>query len=391
MDPRFSDRTAWDLRPNPLSEALEARRRSGAAILDLTASNPTRCGFPAPGREILAALASEGALAYEPDPRGLPAARQAVSGYYEGKGAAVPSGSLLLTSSTSEAYAYLFRLLANPGDAVLAPAPSYPLFDYLARANDVRLRSYPLREEDGFRIDLAALEAAAGGARALLVVNPGNPTGAYLRRDERERLVEICGAHGLALVVDEVFSDFALAPADDAVFTLAGEDRVLTFVLNGFSKMLALPQMKLGWVAASGPARPLAEAAARLEVIADTYLSVGTPVQAAAPALLGLRERIQAPILARLEANLAALRTRLAPPSRASALAVEGGWSAVIRVPSTRTDEAWAVALLDSDGVLVHPGFFYDFPSEGRLVVSLLPEEPVFREAIERLAARIAA
>jgi len=378
------------MRPNRLAEALAGRRKGGEPILDLTESNPTRCGFPVLEREILGAIGTEKALIYEPDPRGLEPARRAVASIYREKGAAISQDSILLTASTSEAYAYLFRLLADTGDTVLVPAPSYPLFDYLSRLSDVTLESYRLLEEDRFRIDMESLAEAAPRARAVLVVSPGNPTGAYLGRDEREGIVEICERRGLALISDEVFSDYALAPAEGSVPTLAGEERVLTFALNGISKMLALPQMKLGWIAASGPASLLAEAMGKLELIADTYLSVGAPVQAAAPALLGLRERIQAPILARLRANRDVLLEILASPSAARAMSPEGGWSAVIRVPSTRTDEAWALRLLEEDGVHVHPGFFYDFPSDGRLVVSLLPEEETFRTGVLRIAARVA-
>lgn len=391
MQPSFSTRTRWDLRPNPIATALEERRRRGEPILDLTESNPARCGLTGEGEKILRSLADERALRYEPEPKGLPAAREAIAALYAGRGVEIPPDRILLTASTSEAYAHLFRLLADPGDEVLVPAPSYPLFDFLARIGDVVLRPYPLVEVGGFRIDLRRLEeAATERTRAVLVVNPGNPTGNYLKIPELEALLDLCSRRGLALISDEVFGDYAAGPDPERVETVAGQARALTFALNGISKMLALPQMKLGWIVASGPEEMLAEALGRLEVIADTYLSVNTPVQVALPALLGLRERIQARIRSRLRANREALDRILRPPCPAHALPSEGGWSAVVRVPATRSDESWALALLQEDGVLVHPGFFFEFPAEGRLVLSLLPDEEVFREGAERLARRIA-
>lgn len=390
MTPSFSSRTRWDLRPNRLSAAIEARRRAGHPILDLTESNPTRCGLSADDDAILRALSRPEALRYDPDPSGLPSARRAVSNLYAAKGVSVVIDRIVLTSSTSEAYGHLFRLLCDPGDAVLVPAPSYPLFDLLGRINDVELIAYPLIEDEGFRIDLHALEAAlTSRSRAILVVNPGNPTGAFLRADDHEGLVALCDYRGLALVSDEVFSSFPAGSISERVATIASEDRVLCFALNGISKMLAMPQMKLGWIVAFGPGDIVKEALGRLEMIADTYLSVNTPVQAALPDLLALQPAVNAKIRARLASNRRTLDSLLTPPHPAGALPSEGGWSAVIRVPSTRSDEAWALALLEEDGVLVHPGYFYDFQSEGHLVVSLLPEERVFSEAASRMAGRI--
>lgn len=390
MNPELSSRTRWDLGPNRLTVALEARRRAGLPILDLTESNPTGCGLAGDGEAILRALSRPEALRYEPDPGGLPSARRAVSALYARKGVAVEIDRIVLTASTSEAYGHLFRLLCDPGDAVLVPAPCYPLFDLLGRINDVELIAYPLIEDEGFRIDVQALdEVTTSRTRAILVVNPGNPTGAFLRADDREALVERCASRGLALVSDEVFSSFPAGRVSDRVTTVAGEGRALTFALNGISKMLAMPQMKLGWIVASGPEQFLAEALGRLEMIADTYLSVNTPVQAALSDLLEMEPAINGRIRARLAANRRTLDSLLAPPHPARVLPSEGGWSAVIRVPSTRSDEAWALALLEEDGVLVHPGYFFDFPNEGRLVVSLLPEESVFVDAASRLAARL--
>lgn len=395
MNPRFSERTGWDLRPNRIAVAVGRRRAAGDPILDLTLSNPTRCGFDlgVDGAVILSALRREESLTYDPDPKGRLDARRAIAELYAGRGVPVGKERLVLAASTSESYSWIFRVLCDPGDAVLAPVPSYPLFDQLARAGDVALERYPLVEDEGFRIDLRALEEAiTARTRALLVVSPGNPTGVFLKEDEREALVDLCSRRGLALVCDEVFAEFALPGGREPagkVGTLAGEDRVLTFVLDGISKMLALPQMKLGWIVASGPEEIVRPALDRLEILADTFLSVNTPVQAALPDLLELREGIGERIRSRLTANLAALRDLLAPPHPAHVLPVEGGWSAIVRVPATRTDEEWALELLEADGVLVHPGFFFDFPSEGRLVVSLLPEEDLFREAVSRMARRV--
>ncbi len=388
-EPRFSARTRWDLRHNRMTEALERRRMSGLPILDLTATNPTRCGLAAENPRVLSMLARPEGLVYEPDPRGRLDARRAVEDLYAERGVRAGAERIVLTASTSEAYAWLFRLLCDPGDSILAPIPSYPLFDHLARVSDVSLARYPLIEEEGFRIDLHALEGAiTDRTRAILVVSPGNPTGAFLEEDQREAIVDLCARRGLAVVCDEVFGDF---PLDGRrARTLAGESRTLTFVLDGISKMLGLPQLKLGWIVAGGPAADLDEALARLEVIGDTFLSVGSPVQAALPGLLSLRQAIQAGIQARLNANLRVLEAALPAGHPARALSVGGGWSAVVRVPVTRSDEEWAITLLEEEGVLVHPGFLFDFPSEGRLVISLLPEEVIFRDGAERMARRLA-
>jgi hypothetical protein len=387
----LSRRTAWDLRANRISEAVRLRRERRESVIDLTGSNPTRAGLTTRGVEILAELSRPEALAYDPEPRGMGAARAAITALYARRGAVVDPDRVILSASTSEAYTWIFRLLCDPGEAILAPAPSYPLFDQLAAVSDVSLARYPLIEAEGFRMDLLALEeAVTPRTRAVLVVSPGNPSGAWLQEQERERLVEICARHGLAIVCDEVFGDFHLAPSPGRVRTTAGEQRVLTFTLDGISKMLALPQMKLGWMAVSGPPASTAEAAARLEVIADTYLSVNTPVQVALPALLAMRDSIQAPVLARISGNLRLLGEAFPPGHPAGPLPVEGGWSAILRVPSTRSDEDWALHLLEEEGVLVHPGYLFDFPTEGRLVISLLPRSGDFSRGVDRLSARLA-
>ncbi len=393
----FASRTNWRLQPNPLTQAIGERRRSGAQILDLTESNPTRCGFDYETGQILGALADPRALTYEPDPRGLIVAREAVADYYAECGARVSPEQIFLTTSTSEAYSYVFRLLADSGDGLLVPAPSYPLFDFLGRLNDLELIHYPLEYNNGWYMGLEALrERSAPRARAMLVVHPNNPTGSFVRRRELDALVELCGERKLALVADEVFADYAITrenPNDEQgprVVTHATENRALTFTLSGLSKISALPQMKLAWLVASGPAPLLRDALARLEIIADTYLSVSAPSAHALPKLLATRKPIQAQILARVRSNLERLDAHLAKGSSVSRLEVEGGWYGLLRLPRTRSDEEWAIRFVREDGVLAHPGHFFEFASDGYMVVSLLPRAEEFEVGIGRILARVA-
>ena len=403
---RCSGRLRWDSPPNALARLLDERRaRSGAGPrFDLTESNPTRATLPYPDAAIVAALTAGlgPSLVYRPDPQGLPEAREAVADYYRSRGAAVDAADLLLCASTSEAYALLFKLLCDPGDVVLVPAPSYPLFDFLAALESVRLVPYPLAYDGEWHIDgaglaqviagIAADASTRGRLRALVVVSPNNPTGSFLKRGERDRLVDLARLHDFALIADEVFADYALAPdpTGERVATLAAEREVLTFSLSGISKVLGLPQLKLGWIVVGGPEAERARALCRLELVADTYLSVGAPVQLAARGLFALRPAIHGAITARTTANLTALRgaTR---DTACEVLRAEGGWSAVVRVPATRTDEAWALALLEGDDVLVQPGYFYDFVRGAYLVVSLLAPEAIFDEGARRLVARVEA
>ncbi|HVN08866.1 MAG TPA: pyridoxal phosphate-dependent aminotransferase [Patescibacteria group bacterium] len=385
----FADRTNWNLAPNRLSVALDARRKSGHPVLDLTASNPTTCGFEYDRAAILRALDDPAALTYSPDPRGLASARRAVAAYYAQLGAAVTADNLFLATSTSEAYSWVFRTLCNPGDAVLVPAPSYPLFGFLAGLADVRPVRYPLVYDHGWQIDFHALQQAlTPAARAVVVVHPNNPTGHYSQPGEAQRLCELCSSRGMALIADEVFFDFALGekPALPPR-TFAGTSAALTFTLSGLSKICGLPQMKSSWLAVSGPQPLVAQAAARLEVIADTFLSPSTPVQLALPALLALRSDFQRQVHQRLERNLAELDRLLAGHQTCSRLKVEGGWYAVIRVPATRSDDELAVELLTTHGVYIHPGHFYDFPSDGYVVASLLTPEHDFAEGVRLLLA----
>jgi hypothetical protein len=383
----FSSRLDWSQRPNRLSTLLAHKRQAGAAVLDLTESNPTRVGLDYPQPEILAALADPSALRYHPWPRGIDSAREAVAGYYRDRETPISIGDVLLTASTSEAYAYLFKLLANPGDEILAPRPSYPLFEFLAALESVHIRQYPLRYDGVWHVDFAALERAiTPRTRAIVVVNPNNPTGSFLKRAELDVLESLAAKQGLAILSDEVFRDYGFADEADRVSTLAGERRALTFSMSGLSKIAGLPQMKLGWIIANGGASgPQADQALdALELIADTYLSVSTPVQVALPRLLELSGGILAQIRARTASNLAGLREAV-HGSAATLLRTEGGWYAVLQVPRTRTEEEWTLKLLDESGVLVQPGFFFDFESEAFLVVSLLPEPGTFAEGVARL------
>ena len=410
----FSDRTNWKLTRNRLTDALEAARSEGANILDLTVSNPTRAGLRYDEAATLASLSSPRAINYDPQPKGLRQAREAVAAYYgdqrSGAGYAVhrfDPEQLVLTTSTSEGYSYILRLLCNPGDELLVPKPSYPLFEFLADLEDVKLVPYLLIYDHGWQMDFPSLEkAVTPRTRGVIVVHPNNPTGSYVQAHELTLLNEFCRERGLALIVDEVFLDYQLdvgttAPgcpversstaspsstsgiACHPSFT-ANQD-VLTFTLSGLSKVSALPQMKVAWIAVSGPPAETAPALARLEVIADTYLSMNAPLQWATPVLLDQRESLQKQLLYRIRGNLAELDRQLAQQKTCERLAVDGGWYAILRVPVTKSDEDLAVELLQRKSVLVHPGHFYDFPSEGYLVLSLITPAPEFCEGVGRM------
>ena len=387
----FSARTDWDPVPNRLTQARSRLVAAGVPLIDLTESNPTRCGFRYPDEEIRRLLSDPASLTYEPDPKGLPKARAAVAADYQRRGVSVSSDRILLTASSSEAYSFLFRLLAAPEEVVLAPMPCYPLFELLARINDVVLRPYGLDGGRGFRIDLEEIEREFGSSRprALLLVSPGNPTGTFLMRDEVETLSRMSAASGVPIICDEVFGDYALEADAGRAATMAGPTSSLTFVLNGLSKMLALPQMKLGWIVVGGPEAEADEATRRLEMIADTFLSVNTPVQNALPGLLALRPAIQAQVIERLTSNRRYLSTTIGEDGPCRCLPTEGGWSAILQVPRTRSDEEWALTLLEQDQVMTHPGYFFDFPTEGHLVISLLPEPELFAEGVDRIVQKV--
>lgn len=380
----FADRTNWNLAPNRLSEALARHRAAGKPLLDLTASNPTRCGFQYDERAILQALSNSAALVYQPEPRGLETARRAVAGYYAARGERVSPDAILLTTSTSEAYSFAFRTLCNPGDELLIPEPSYPLFGFLADIQDVRVVPYPLRYDSAWSIDFPMLERAiTPRTRGIAVVHPNNPTGHFCKPEEAARLNDICSERGLAVIADEVFLDYSISSDRPASF--AANARALTFTLSGLSKVAGLPQMKAAWMIVSGPEAEKSQALARLDVIADTYLSMNAPVQQAIPVFLEQRHAFQEQLLNRVRRNLAELERILSTQKSISRLAVEGGWYAVLRVPATRPDEDLAVELLETRDVYVHPGHFYDFPGDGYLVVSLIASEADFAEGLRRV------
>ncbi len=394
---KFAQRTDWELRPNRFAEALSAHRSAGRELLDLTASNPPEAGFKYDADAILSAFQNPNSLEYHPEPKGLLSAREAVAQYYGSLSKSIPhlreSGTcgapypvdperIVLTTSTSEAYTYAFRLLCDPGDEVLIPTPSYPLFEYLAGLQDVNLVQYPLFYDHGWHIDFYALRQAIGPrTRGIILVNPNNPTGSYVRDSERTELNAICGSHGLALIVDEVFLDYTLG---DAQTSFAFNDVSLTFTLSGISKISGLPQMKLAWMVVNGPDAIRREALARLEVIADTYLSMNAPVQLAAPTLLAQRSSIREQLMARVGSNLSELDRQISGTAL-DRLHIDGGWYAVVRVPRVQADEELAISLLQQQNVLVQPGYFYDFPNDGYLVLSLITPEMTFREGLKRL------
>ena len=377
----FSSRLDWKLGPNRLALLLVDKRRAGIPILDLTESNPTRAGFHYdPG--IVTALAGPASLRYEPAPAGSLHAREAVAGYYAGRGPVVYPDRIILSSSTSESYSWLFKLLADPGDEILVPRPSYPLFEYLGALESVRIIQYPLVYHGGWSIDLDRLRSLiTSRTGAVVVVNPNNPTGSFLKRDEVEALASL----EIPVIADEVFCDYRLE-SGPGVTSLVGES-LLSFSLSGLSKSCGLPQMKLGWIVMNGTAYK--DAHARLELIADSYLSVATPVQNALPQMLALGSAVRVQIQARVAANLRVLKTILASHPDCELLRVEGGWYATVRVPQVRSEEQWCLDLLNHQNVLVQPGFFYDFESEAYLVLSLLTAEDVFAEGVQRIWDRI--
>jgi alanine-synthesizing transaminase len=382
----FSDRTGWNLERNKLSEALAKRRLSGLPLIDLMQSNPTQCGFHFDSQQILAALNNSASLQYDPDPQGLPQARQAVAAYYRSRNCQVSIDGIFLTTSTSEAYSFLFRMLCNPGDELLIAQPGYPLFSFLAAIQDVSLVRYPLVYDYGWQIDFHSLQQAiTPRTRGIIVVHPNNPTGHFCKPGGIERLNQICRERHIAIVSDEVFLDFSLAP--DAPPTFAANNEVLTFTMSGLSKISGLPQMKVAWLTVAGPDALKQPAIARLEMIADTYLSMNAPIQLALPVLLEQRHLFRQQWLTRVQNNLAHLDKLLASQKLCMRLKMEGGWYAVIKAPSTTGDDELAFDLLTTRGVYVHPGHFYDFPSDGYWVVSLITPEQEFASGIDALLA----
>lgn len=409
----FARRTDWDLTTNALTQCLEELHRSAAKILDLTLSNPTQAEFQYP-EALLSPLAQPSSLSYEPSPKGILAARQAVAALYASKGVALDPEQIILTASTSEAYAFLFRLLCNSGDQIMVPSPGYPLFDYLAGLNDVESVKYPLRYHDCWQLDYAAFRrAVTPKTRAVVVVHPNNPTGSCVTEAEVAEIRALCAERQIPLISDEVFAEYRYRVDPQIPPTLAqpGQPQALTFSLGGLSKWAGLPQMKLAWIAVTGPAKLAAPALSRLELIADTYLSVGTPIQLAASQWLRLEQApslgsaqisaqsVQQQIRARVLANRRHIEEALAAPATptpahadtapADLLRADGGWSVVLRIPAIRDEEAWVLRLLQEEQVLVHPGYFFDFEQPGHLVFSLLPPSSIFQEGFRRLFSRL--
>lgn len=378
---RFSQRTNWNTEESDLARAHRLRIATGLPLADLTASNPTRCGFDY-DESWLAPLADPHALDYDPQPRGTLAARRAVCGYYRDQKIAVDPDQVILTTSTSEAYSFLFRLLCDPGSEILVPQPSYPLFDFLAALDDVRIKPVSLVYDHGWQIEPEGLRRAITPAtRAIMLVHPNNPTGHFTKPWEAEHLAQICREHDLSLIVDEVFLDYAIAASGESF--AAGLAGVPVFVVSGLSKIAGLPQMKAAWIVATGPERD--SALDRLEVIADTFLSMNAPVQCALPTWLSRRHEIQTQIRERVTANLAELDRRLIGMPAIQRLPVEAGWYAVLRIPALEPDENTVLALLDR-GVWVHPGYFFGMPSSGWIVVSLLAPCTEFSAGVTALA-----
>jgi len=379
----FSRRVPPHAEANAVTRVLGELRAAGVPIVDLTESNPTRCGI-AYSPALLDSLASPEALHYDPQPFGLPSARAAVADDQRRRGASIDPAQVVLTASTSEAYAWLFKLLCNPGDGVLVPQPSYPLFDHLTALEGIAAHPYALEYHGRWTIDVESIRRAPSSVRALLVVSPNNPTGSFISGAELDQLSAVSRSRGWTLIADEVFADYPLE-AIDPVTDIAGRSDVLSFTLGGLSKTVGLPQLKLGWCIAGGPPAERDAALDALELIADSYLSVGTPVQVAAPQLLREGGAIRAAIHTRVRENLAALRAAAARYPACEVLKVEGGWSAVIRIPSTRPEEDLVLDLLRRERILVHPGYFFDFAREAYVVVSLLPVRDVFDESSARL------
>jgi alanine-synthesizing transaminase len=380
----FADRTNWNLEPNALNRELARRRAAGTPLIDLTASNPTECGFDYNEQAILDALAKPAALSYKPETKGMATAREAVAEYYSAHKIQLPIDDIVLTTSTSEAYSFVFRTLCNPGDEVLIPEPSYPLFAFLAGIQDVAQRRYPLVYDYGWQIDFNALERAISPrTRAVIVVHPNNPTGHFTKAADIEKLNRICAQYNLAIIADEVFLDFA--EGDEPRTSFAANAPVLTLTTSGLSKISGLPQMKAAWLITSGPQELKSQALERLEIIADTYLSMNTPVQLAMPVLLAQRHGFRDQVITRVRNNLVELDRQLGSEKICSRLELEGGWYAVLRIPATKPDEDLAIDLLNRKGVYVHPGHFYDFPSDGYLVLSLITKDEEFAAGVKRL------
>jgi alanine-synthesizing transaminase len=381
----YSERLPWSFSLNCFSRLVEEKRKSGVTLVDLTISNPTEVVDDYPHSAIGRAYANVKDFTYRPDPLGARQSRSAIARYHERRNLATSPDQILLTASTSEAYSFLFKLLCNSGDEILAPLPSYPLFEYLAALESAHIVPYRLVYDGSWYIDFANLQQQISPrTRALVVVNPNNPTGSFLKESEAERLLDLAQQRKLPIISDEVFMDYSFEAGADRVQTLIGHDSVLSFSLNGLSKAAGMPQMKLAWIALNGPEEERETARGRLELLLDTYLSVGTPVQRALPDLLDIGEGIQEQIRVRTAQNLKAAHTLL-EGSPACCLKCEGGWSAIIQLPRRLSEEEWITRLLDEQHVIVQPGYFFDMESEAYVVVSLITPPDGFLEGIRRV------
>ena len=384
----FAKRVQFDLRENRLTRLFEEKRTQGSELIDLTTSNPTTVGLEYPEERILEVLATPESLRYEPTASGLEKTRKAIAGFYEDRGCKLSPSDLLLTSSTSEAYSFLFKLLLNPGDRVLLPQPSYPLFQYLAAMESVQVAPYHLFYDDGWHYDLESLEdQLATGANVVVLVNPNNPTGSYISRSDWTKFRDLCIRKSVSLICDEVFSEYQL-DEETSFPDPRSETEIPLFLLNGLSKSAGLPQLKLSWIAARGPRRIKQQSLSRLELISDTYLSVGTPIQHGLQDLLKLADGIRRQTVARIRTNHESL-VKVCSGTAVDPLQVQGGWCATLRVPRSRSEEEWGLHLLESQGIVVHPGYFFDFPGEAYLVLSLLVESTAFEEGVNRLLAAV--
>jgi alanine-synthesizing transaminase len=381
----YSERLLWSLSSNAFSRLVEEKRTAGDPLLDLTVSNPTQVMDDYPHAAISRAYANINDFAYRPAPFGQEGSRVAVARYYERRNISISPAQILLTASTSEAYSLLFKLFCNSGDEILAPLPSYPLFEYLAGLESARVVPYRLVYDGSWYIDFTSLrQQISPRTRALVVVNPNNPTGSFLKKSEAEELADVTREYSLPIISDEVFMDYPLDPEADRVTTLIGDDSVLSFSLNGLSKAAGMPQMKLAWIALNGPERDREVALTRLELLLDTYLSVGTPVQCALPELFEIGEDIQKEIRRRTAENLKALELLL-EGSPVCCLHCEGGWSAILQLPQSLTEEEWITRLLQQENVIVQPGYFFDMASEAYVVVSLITPGEQFSEGVRRV------
>jgi len=390
MDAYFARRTNWPIVPNALTTILENFRGNNIPVFDLTGSNPTSCGFSYPEDVIARSLTDKRNFKYTPNSQGGMSARQAVCDYYREQGYEVDPSRIFLTSSTSEAYSCLFRLLLNPGEGAAFPQPGYPLFSYLGDLNDAQVMNYALVYDRQWKMDFKGLdEILSGEAKVLMLVNPNNPTGSYVGAGDLQKINHLCLSRQTSIICDEVFADFPLQTEKKHV-SLVENDSVLTFVLSGISKVLGLPQMKLSWIVVNGPDELVHAAMERLEIITDTYLSVNTPVQNALSEWFRHKKVIQDSIRVRLQKNLNFLKMQAASALGCELLAADGGWYAVVRIPSCQSEEAWVLQFLKNDHVLVHPGYFFDFESEAFIVISLLPDEDTFAQGVRRLFKRIA-